>query len=183
MGNRISKVYTRTGDHGETGLADGSRLPKAHPRIAAMGDVDELNSHIGLLRAQALPADTDRLLERIQHELFELGAELAVPGQARLGPAQVEALEQALDAINDHLPPLKEFILPGGGPAAAQAFVTRAVCRRAERSLWHVHHEAALSEAALGYVNRLSDLLFVVGRQLARLDAGEVHWRPAPAAR
>ncbi len=180
MGNRISKVYTRTGDGGETGLADGSRLPKEHARIAAMGDVDELNSHIGLLRAHKLPDHTERTLDAIQHQLFELGAELAIPGHQRLSQEHVAALESALDDINDRLPPLKEFILPGGGAAAAQAFVARAVCRRAERTLWALHRETPLSEEALAYLNRLSDLLFVMARELARAEAGEVHWRPAP---
>lgn len=177
MGQRISKVYTRTGDRGDTGLADGSRLPKEHPRIEAMGDVDELNSHVGALRALTLPSNTASMLERVQHELFELGAELAVPGQTRLSERHVLALEQDLDALNADLPPLREFILPGGGAAAAQAFVTRAVCRRAERGLWRLHRQEPVGDPALAYLNRLSDFLFVIARTL--VDAGgEISWQP-----
>lgn len=176
MGQRISKVYTRTGDRGDTGLADGSRLPKEHPRIRALGDVDELNSHVGALRAFALPPETDSVLERVQHELFDLGAELALPGQTRLCDQNVHALERALDRLNGDLPPLKEFILPGGGPAAAQAFVARAVCRRAECGLWHLHRQDPMADAALAYINRLSDLLFVIARSLA--VGNEVSWQP-----
>ena len=178
MGHRISKVYTRTGDRGETGLADGSRLPKEHPRIDAMGDVDELNSHLGALRALAPPRELDAALERAQQDLFELGAEIALPGQSRLDGKQVRAVEQALDQLNAQLPPLKEFILPGGGRAGAQAFVARAVCRRAERSLWRLHRDTPVSETALAYVNRLSDLLFVIARHLARAGHEEISWQP-----
>jgi cob(I)alamin adenosyltransferase len=178
MGNRLSKIYTRTGDRGDTGLGDGSRVNKDSLRVEAFGSVDELNSHIGLLTAQAaLPAAVRVTLMEVQHELFDLGGELCIPGHSAIGDAQVTRLEQALDALNADLPPLKEFILPGGNIAAATAHVARAVCRRAERRVVSLARSETVNAPALAYLNRLSDLLFVVARVLARADGGEVLWR------
>ena len=178
MGNRLSKIYTRTGDQGDTGLGDGSRINKASQRVEAFGSVDELNSHVGLLIAQtALPAEIRATLTGVQHELFDLGGELCIPGHSAIGDAQVTRLEQALDTLNADLPPLKEFVLPGGNVAAATAHVARAVCRRAERRVVSLAGSEAVNAPALAYLNRLSDLLFVVARVLARADGGEVLWR------
>ncbi len=179
MGHRLSKIYTRTGDDGSTGLGDGSRATKDSPRIEAIGAVDELNSQLGVLRALSLPADTDALLAEIQHRLFDLGGELSIPGREAVTAGHVEALERALDRLNEALPPLKEFILPGGSPAAAQAHVARSVCRRAERRLITLHRHEALPPAAIGYLNRLSDLLFVLARHLNRAQGhADVLWQP-----
>ncbi len=178
MGNRLSRIYTRTGDAGDTGLGDGTRAAKDCPRVEAFGCVDELNSHIGLLIAQAALPDTIRaILIDVQHELFDLGGELCIPGHAAIKDSHVERLEQALDALNADLPPLKEFILPGGNVAAATAHVARAVCRRAERRVVSLAHAESVNAPVLGYLNRLSDLLFVIARVLARADGGEVLWR------
>ena len=177
MGNRLSKLTTKTGDAGETGIAGNRRLPKHHPRIAAIGDVDELNCCVGMLRCQPLPADMDRCLERIQQELFNLGGELAMPEMELLSEAQVAALEAETEQFNAELPPLKEFVLPGGNPATAAAHMARAVCRRAERGVWAAHAQETLRTDLARYLNRLSDLLFVFCRLLARSDAGEeVMW-------
>lgn len=179
MGHRLSKIYTRTGDDGSTGLGDGSRAAKDSPRLEAIGAVDELNSQLGVLRASGLPADTDALLTEIQHRLFDLGGELSIPGRAAITPTHVETLEQALDRLNSDLTPLKEFILPGGSPAAAQAHVARSVCRRAERRLVALHHHEALTPTAMAYLNRLSDLLFVLARHLNRSQGhDDVLWQP-----
>jgi cob(I)alamin adenosyltransferase len=180
MGHRLSKIYTRTGDDGSTGLGDGSRASKTSPRVEAMGDVDELNSQLGLLLAEAdLPAAMRPVLTRIQHELFELGGELSIPGYARIGEEMVTALETDLDALNEALPPLKEFILPGGSRTAAQCHVARAVCRRAERRLVAMSNAEAVTPAALMYLNRLSDLLFVMCRAINRaLGQADVLWQP-----
>jgi len=183
MGHRLSKIYTRTGDAGDTGLGDGSRAPKEAPRIEAIGDVDELNSQLGVLRTHALADDLDAALTRIQHHLFDLGGELSIPGRQALEAGHVSWLEQLLDRLNAELPPLQEFILPGGSPAAAQAHVVRSVCRRAERRLCALHRHEPVSAPALGYLNRLSDLLFVVARSLNR-QAGrpDVLWQPGQSA-
>lgn len=178
MGNRLSKIYTRTGDAGDTGLGDGTRVAKDCPRVEAFGCVDELNSHIGLLIAQpAVPDSIRATLVEVQHELFDLGGELCIPGHAAITDGHVARLEQALDALNADLPPLKEFILPGGNIAAATAHVARAVCRRAERRVVGLAHAETVNAPVLGYLNRLSDLLFVIARALARADGGEVLWR------
>ena len=175
---RLTNIYTRTGDKGTTGLANGSRVRKDSARIQAMGDVDELNSMIGLLRThtgqeQAL----DAMLASIQHRLFDLGGELAMPGHSFASDAWVQRLEQWLDELNQGLPELEEFVLPGGSPAAATAHLARAICRRAERVLLRLSTEEAVNSAALKYMNRLSDLLFVMARLLARRDGGtEVTW-------
>ncbi len=178
MGHRLSKIYTRTGDKGTTGLGDGSRIDKDHPRMEAIGTVDEVNCHVGLLVAE-LPEGDDYLplLSRIQHDLFDLGGELAVPGFQLISEERVTELEQQLDSLNESLPPLKNFILPGGSKAAAQCHLARVVCRRAERCMVHLSHDTELNAAGSKYLNRLSDLLFVLARQLARRDGGkEVLW-------
>lgn len=178
MGHRLSKIYTRTGDDGTTGLAGQTRLPKTHPRVEAIGTVDELNSAIGLMLALGVPSDIARAFEPIQHRLFNLGGELAMPGETLVAAEHVTELEQVLDAFNADLPPLKEFILPGGPPASAACHNARAVCRRAERRLWSLHEIEPVNAPALSYLNRLSDLLFVVARVLHRSDdRDEVIWR------
>ena len=178
MGHRLSKIITRTGDDGTTGLGDGSRVPKDSTRIEAIGAVDELNSWIGLLRGTpALPAQIADCLLRIQHDLFDLGGELAVPGYSAISEAHVLALEEFTGQFNDPLPPLKEFILPGGGEAAGRCHVARTTARRAERRCWALARETGTRGAALLYLNRLSDLLFVMAR-VANRRAGlaDVEW-------
>ena len=179
MGNRLSKIYTRTGDDGSTGLGDGSRVPKENLRVEAYGTVDEANSTIGLiLSVNTLPPAIARCLTEVQHDLFDLGGELCIPGHRMINAAQVERLEAELDGFNEPLPPLKEFILPNGGPATAACHVARAVCRRAERRCWSLARTESVSAEALKYLNRLSDLLFVLARVLARHEHGsEVIWR------
>ncbi len=185
MGHRLSRIYTRTGDKGETGLGDGSRVGKDSARIEALGNVDELNSHIGLLLAESVPEDVRACLARVQHDLFDLGGELSIPGHVMLDDARIAGLERALDRYNAPLPALKEFILPGGSRAASQAHVARTVCRRAERSLVRLQREGTLAATGLRYLNRLSDLLFVLARTLNRAaGAPDVLWErtPPPAA-
>jgi cob(I)alamin adenosyltransferase len=177
MGNRLSRIVTRTGDAGTTGLATGGRVPKSHPRIRAMGDIDELNCQVGVLLTQRLPASLKTTLLRVQHELFNLGGELSMPGAAVVKAEEVTALETDVERLNATLPPLKEFVLPGGNAAAAQAHLARAVARRAERSLWLVNDAEPFNPHALRYANRLSDFLFVAARTLARARGGsEVTW-------
>ena len=199
VGHRLSRIVTRTGDAGDTGLTGGARVPKTHPRVRAMGDVDELNSPLGVLRAQRPPPALRAALTRIQHELFNLGGELSLPGATLVTGKHLRALERDVEALNRGLPPLKEFVLPGGTPAAAAAHVARAICRRAERAVWAVH----AAEKGVGsifpprsaprsgslqkmdstpfsarYLNRLSDFLFVAARVLARAKGGrEAQWR------
>ncbi|GAB1231691.1 cob(I)yrinic acid a,c-diamide adenosyltransferase [Ferrigenium sp. UT5] len=168
---RLSKITTRTGDDGTTGLADGTRLPKHHPRIAAIGSVDELNSQIGLLLAEPIPDEIRAELLRIQHDLFDLGGMLAVPG-APFDGAKLARLDGAIARHNASLPPLKEFILPGGCRAAALCHVARSVARRAERDYLQLQQSETCTLAGLHYLNRLSDLLFVFCRQL-NLAAGK----------
>jgi cob(I)alamin adenosyltransferase len=182
MGHRLSKIYTRTGDDGTTGLANGQRVAKTDARVAAFGDVDETNSALGVLLAEPdVPAAIRTMLARVQHELFEIGAELSLPGSRRIAAAHVAALEHDLDALNEDLPPLKEFVLPGGTRAAALCHVARTVCRRAERSVWAAAALAPVNPELPRYLNRLSDLLFVVARRLARLHGGdETLWRRQP---
>jgi cob(I)alamin adenosyltransferase len=179
MGNRLSKIYTRTGDDGTTGLGDGSRTPKDSARVESYGTVDELNSAIGVLLAcERLPDDVREHLVRIQHALFDLGGELCVPGMELVHDADVTRLEEILDDYNAELPRLKEFILPGGGPAAAQCHVARTVCRRAERRVVTLAREESVRPEVVRYLNRLSDLLFVFARVLARASGhGEVLWQ------
>jgi cob(I)alamin adenosyltransferase len=178
MGHRLSKITTRTGDKGETGLGDGARVPKDHPRVAAMGDVDELNSALGVLLAEELPKPLREALAPVQQDLLDLGGELSIPGHSLLKAGRVEALEQHLEAWNKKLAPLKEFILPGGSRAAAAAHLARTVCRRAERSVVALARKDKVSEGACQYLNRLSDLLFVAGRILNQAaGVGDVQWR------
>jgi len=179
MGNRLSKIYTRTGDDGTTGLGDGTRTMKEGARVEAYGSVDEANSAIGLVLAvEGLPEPVRKCLTEVQHELFDLGGELCIPGHRIIMAAMIERLETELDTFNDALPPLKEFILPGGGPAAAACHLARAVCRRAERRCWSLARVESVAPEALAYLNRLSDLLFVIARVLARHEqGGEVLWR------
>jgi len=180
MGHRLSKIYTRTGDGGETGLGDGSRTAKDSPRIAALGEVDELNSALGLLLAESLPDELRNPLLDIQHALFDLGGEVCIPGRNVIAGQQITHLEQLLEALNANLPPLKEFILPGGTRAAALAHMARTICRRAERSLVTLGRTGPVNEYSRIYLNRLSDLLFVFARTLNRLDerGGDVLWKP-----
>ncbi|WP_242112996.1 cob(I)yrinic acid a,c-diamide adenosyltransferase [Luteimonas aquatica] len=178
MGNRLSKIYTKTGDDGTTGLGDGTRTAKDSARVAAYGTVDEANSSIGLLlAADGLSEDIRELLTTVQHQLFDLGGELCIPGHAAIDDADVERLEQRLDHYNETLPPLKDFILPGGGEAAARCHVARTVVRRAERETVTLSRQEAVRPQAIRYLNRLSDLLFVLARVLARASGhGEVLW-------
>jgi len=178
VGHRLSKITTRTGDAGETGLGDGRRIAKDSARVAALGDIDELNSTIGVVLAEELPADLREALLAIQQELLDLGGEISIPGHAILGAAQVARLEGEIESLNRSLPPLKEFILPGGSRAAAAAHVARTVCRRAERGLVALGRAEPVGAHARQYLNRLSDLLFVIGRSLNRhAGRGDVQWR------
>ncbi|PTU31617.1 cob(I)yrinic acid a,c-diamide adenosyltransferase [Stenotrophobium rhamnosiphilum] len=177
MGHRLSKIVTRTGDKGTTGLATGDRINKSSARINAIGEVDELNCHLGIVLTHELSDDIRAPLARIQNELFNLGGELAMPPAELIKEVDVERLEADVEALNADLPPLKEFVLPGGNPPAAAAHLARAVARRVERSLWALHAEEPLNEFAPRYANRLSDLLFVISRKLARANGGkEVSW-------
>ena len=179
MGNRLSKIYTRTGDDGTTGLGDGSRTPKDSVRVEAYGTVDELNSAVGVLLAVPnVPQPVAERLSEVQQELFDLGGELCIPGHQIITAQHVARLEKSLDAFNDALPPLKEFILPGGGPAAAACHLARAIARRAERRVCTLARAETVSPEVTKYLNRLSDLLFVLARVLARHERGaEVLWR------
>jgi cob(I)alamin adenosyltransferase len=173
MGHRLSKIVTRTGDDGTTGLGDGSRVTKDTLRVEAMGSVDELNCALGVLVSGGVPiAGAQDCLFEIQHDLFDLGGELAIPGTQLIDAARVAWLETLAERFNAGLPPLKEFVLPGGGAAAAACHVARAICRRAERRCWALSRSEAVGSAALHYLNRLSDLLFVLARVLARAHSG-----------
>ena len=178
MGHRLSKIVTRTGDAGTTGLGDGSRTGKDSPRIEAIGEVDELNSTLGVLIAEALPDAVGACLLDVQHDLFDLGGELSIPGYTAVTDEHVARVEEAVEKFNEPLPPLKEFILPGGSRAAALAHVGRTVCRRAERSLVALAATEPVSDPARRYLNRLSDLLFVLARTLNRAAGGtDVLWQ------
>ena len=179
MGNRLSRIYTRTGDDGSTGLGDGMRVPKEHLRVEAYGTVDEANSAIGVVLAgPSLPDEISAALTEIQHDLFDLGGELCIPGHRAITAAYIERLEQTLDRLNANLPPLKDFILPGGGPAAAACHLARTVTRRAERRVWALARAENVAPEVPQYLNRLSDLLFVIARVLARHESGsELLWR------
>ncbi len=177
MGHRLTKIYTRTGDKGETGLADGGRVAKDSLRIDVIGEVDELNSHIGVVMSHPIPEPVAACLEEIQHDLFHIGGELATPGRESVTAEDVSTLEKTLDGFNSKLPPLREFVLPGGGPAASACHVARAVCRRAERHLVSLSRQEPVNPVLLRYVNRLSDLLFVLARVLVWQEGGaEVLW-------
>lgn len=189
MGFRLSKIYTRTGDAGETGLADGRRVTKDHPRVEAMGEIDTLNSHIGLLIAELQQltnqhpelSDVIEVLEPCQHRLFDLGGELAMPDYQALQTAEVERLEQAIDRWNEVLGPLENFILPGGSKLVAQAHICRSLARSAERRCQHLNAQEPMRKVGLAYINRMSDLLFVAARIIARHQhVSEVLWQAAP---
>ena len=183
---RLNRIYTRTGDGGETGLADGSRIPKDHPRASAIGEVDELNSLIGVALLAVASTDARAMLERVQNELFDLGADIATPGEdfapsdltLRIVQPQIDRLESEIDALNADLEPLRSFILPGGGGGSAEIHVARAAARRAERTLVAAAREVPLNPLARTYLNRLSDHLFVLARWLARDSGGDVLWKP-----
>jgi cob(I)alamin adenosyltransferase len=177
MGHRLSRIYTRTGDDGTTGLSNGKRTDKDSPRVEAMGTIDELNCAIGLVLSEHLPGTVHDNLVRIQHRLFDLGAELSMPGRALIDDEDVRKIESLIDLFNAKLPALKEFILPGGGRSSATCHLARAVCRRAERRLIALRHDNNVNNLSVIYLNRLSDLLFVIARILSR-DTGqaEVMW-------
>jgi cob(I)alamin adenosyltransferase len=179
MGNRLSKIYTRTGDTGSTSLGDGTRIDKEHIRIEAYGTVDEANSAIGVVLAvPGIPAQISRCLTTVQHELFDLGGELCIPGHRIVTDDYITRLENSLDALNEPLPPLKDFILPGGGTGAAACHLARTIVRRAERRVWELSRVETVASAVPRYLNRLSDLLFVMARVLARHESGsEVLWK------
>lgn len=179
MGHRLSKITTRTGDDGTTGLGDGSRVKKTSARIEAIGAVDELNSVIGVLLADEIPQNLQAELTDIQHDLFDLGGELSIPGRITISDTQVGRLESVLEELNAKLPPLKEFILPGGSPAAAICHLARTVCRRAERCVILLGESETINTATVRYLNRLSDLLFVAARTLNRhAGRADVLWKP-----
>ena len=178
MGNRLSKVYTRTGDDGTTGLGDGSRVDKDSLRVEAYGTVDEANCVIGMILAdRSIGGSIRTCLTEVQHDLFELGGELCIPGHSAVEAGFIDRLEQELDRFNEDLPPLKDFILPGGGPASASCHLARTVVRRAERRVTQLKKEEDVRDEVLRYLNRLSDLLFVIARRLSRDESGqEVLW-------
>ena len=182
MGNRLSKIYTRTGDDGTTGLGDGSRAAKNSVRVEAMGNVDELNSIIGVLLTEPMPTNIAALLTDIQHDLFDLGGELCIPGYTLMKDERIAWLEHTLDGLNAPLSPLREFILPGGTRAAALTHHARTVCRRAERSTVTLAHNETVTRAVMQYLNRLSDLLFVLARTFNRLEnTPDVLWKRGQA--
>ena len=177
MGNRLSSIYTKTGDDGTTGLANGDRIDKSDIRIEVMGSIDELNSLCGVLVASGVPDDIAGYILNIQHRLFDVGAELAIPGNAAIDPNSVEKLEALIDTYNEDLPSLKEFILPGGSMAASICHYARTVCRRAERQLVAMSRTEYINPESLRYINRLSDLLFVFARSLNQEgDSNEIFW-------
>lgn len=179
MANRLTKIVTRTGDDGTTGLGDGTRVGKDSPRVQAMGDLDELNSAIGCVLAEEIPPEVSEALASVQNDLFDLGGEICIPGRLAMEERHVAVLDEAVAALNAGLPPLKEFVLPGGDRAAASCHLARAICRRAERSLVALSHREAVSPCALRYLNRLSDLLFVAARVVNRARARhETTWKP-----
>jgi cob(I)alamin adenosyltransferase len=182
MGNRLSKIVTRTGDAGTTGLGDGTRVAKDSSRITAIGEIDELNSSLGVLLAEDLPGAIRDALLKVQHDLFDLGGEICIPGSSAIGEAHINRLETLISQFNDKLPPLKEFILPGGTRAAALTHLARAICRRAERQIVSLGNIESVNDAARKYVNRLSDLLFVFGRVLNKAEGrSDVLWAHSKA--
>jgi cob(I)alamin adenosyltransferase len=177
MGNRLSKIYTRTGDDGSTGLGDGARVSKDSARVCAYGTVDEANSAIGVVLACEIPDDVRDVLIAVQHQMFDLGGELCIPGHSAIFDDDIDRLEKQLDHFNADLPPLKDFILPGGGPAAAHCHLARTIARRAEREVVTLSHHDSVRPEAVRYLNRLSDLLFVLARVLSRASGhGETLW-------
>jgi len=179
MAKRLTKIVTRTGDDGTTGLGDGTRVGKDSPRVQAMGDIDELASAIGCVLAEELPAHIATVLVAVQNDLFDLGGEVCIPGRSALWDAHIEQVEQRIEALRDKLAPLKEFVLPGGTRAAAMCHLARAVCRRAERSLVALGRVEGVSELSIRYINRLSDLLFIAARSInAAAARPETMWNP-----
>jgi len=181
MGHRLSKIYTRTGDNGTTGLGDGSRVSKSSLRVRCMGTMDELNAHISVVLSYKYEIDESvaKVLTKVQHHLFDLGGELCLPGQERIPQSYVDELESQLDAYNENLEPLKEFILPGGSKASSFCHLARTVCRRAESELSQLAETEQLNPVSLGYVNRLSDLLFVIARNINKSNSvDDVLWQP-----
>ncbi len=177
MSNRLTKIYTKTGDDGQTGLANGDRVDKSGLRVDVMGEVDELNSVLGVLEAAGIPSDVSGYLRNIQHRLFDIGGELAIPGNASISPECTERLEELIDVYNEDLPPLKEFILPGGSLPASICHMARTVCRRCERHMVKLGQTEYVNPETLRYINRLSDLLFVMARSLNHLkDGKEIFW-------
>ena len=177
MGKRLTKVVTRTGDGGTTGMADGSRCSKNDARVHCLGEIDELNANLGVVLSLLDDGPIQSLIFSVQHDLFDIGAEICQPGKALIGEDYVAALEQSVEAYNSELPPLKEFILPGGSPPVAALQLARTVCRRAERGLVALDAEQEVNPHTRQYVNRLSDLLFILGRALAHQEGnGEVYW-------
>lgn len=177
MGNRLSSIYTKTGDDGTTGLANGERVDKSSIRVEVIGDIDELNSLLGVIEASDIPDDISGYLLNIQHRLFDIGGEIATPGNAVIAPTSVERLEELIETYNEDLPALKEFILPGGSLSASVCHLARSVCRRCERSLVELSHTEYLNPETLSYMNRLSDLLFVLARTLNQGKGGkEIFW-------
>jgi len=177
---KLNKIYTRTGDDGTSGLVDGSRASKAGLRMIAIGEVDEANAALGVVIATLAPGDLPEHLQGIQNDMFDLGADLATPGEVglRIVASQVERLEHAIDAMNAELEPLQSFILPGGSDTVAALHLARTVVRRAERAAVALHEQEPLNPQLLAYLNRLSDLLFVTARYVAAKEGGDILWRP-----
>jgi len=178
MANRLSKIYTRTGDKGKTGLADGSRVDKFNSRIESLGNIDELNSIIGIVLTEKIPNDMKAILERVQHDLFDIGGELSIPNHMVIDEKKIDFLENSLDKMNNELQPLKEFILPGGSRITSYCHLARTVCRRVERNLFKLAQSDKVNEASLKYVNRLSDMLFVLARFLNKINQhNDILWK------
>jgi cob(I)alamin adenosyltransferase len=178
MANRLTKIYTRTGDQGKTGLADGSRVDKFHARIESLGNIDELNSIIGIVLTEKIPDDKKLILERVQHDLFDIGGELSIPNHIAIDDKKVDFLESNLDEMNNELQPLKEFILPGGSKISSYCHLARTVCRRVERNLFELAQTDKVNEASLKYINRLSDMLFVLARFLNKINQfNDIFWK------
>jgi|TARA_B110000261_G_scaffold164582_1_gene215054 cob(I)alamin adenosyltransferase len=178
MANRLSKIYTRTGDKGKTGLADGSRVDKFNSRIESLGNIDELNSIIGIVLTEKIPNDMKAILERVQHDLFDIGGELSIPNHMVIDEKKIDFLENSLDKMNNELQPLKEFILPGGSRISSYCHLARTVCRRVERNLFKLAQSDKVNEASLKYVNRLSDMLFVLARFLNKINRhNDILWK------
>ena len=178
MANRLSKIYTRTGDQGKTGLGDGSRVDKFSSRIESLGNIDELNSIIGIILTENIPKDKKAILERVQHDLFDIGGELSIPDHLIIDDKKINFLEKSLDGMNNELQPLKEFILPGGSKIASYCHLARTVCRRVERNLFKLAQTEKVNEASLKYVNRLSDMLFVLARFLNKINQlNDIFWK------
>jgi len=178
MANRLTKIYTRTGDQGETGLSDGSRVDKFHARIESLGNIDELNSIIGIILTEKLPDDKKVILNKVQNDLFDIGGELSIPNHIKIDDKKIDFIESSLDDMNHELRPLKEFILPGGSKASSYCHLARTVCRRSERSLFSLAQTDKVNEASLKYINRLSDMLFVLARFLNKINHfNDVFWK------